>query len=238
MSLPTAPKDISEHPMPTSVVEPVDRNKVQRDIDRKIRFYGIIAAMRQSKLPTNDQMNHFFDWALARSPVQIEQLSPDGQKLIQDSRDIIQTFRELINEKNGDELLQNFVWRTRDVRSTVSGAQTDPNSVLPVDQEKAKNDTQQAMRHMRTLLNLVFTNSEVRKLFSDFGVIGRDIFARGAAKVADIARPDDAQLQNVDQPGPNNEFVTEGGRRVGTDETPVSYAFRIRLPQHLLTGYL
>lgn len=220
MSLPPAQKDISEHPAATAVVDPIDKSKAQTDIDRKIRLYSIFSAIRQSRLPTNDQLNDFFNWSLTHSPVPIEQLSPDGQALVQDSRDIINTMRELIMQKNAGEMLQNFIWHTRDVK--LDQAKKDPNDILPIDQEKAKNDTQTALHHLRTLLSLVFTNSEVRKLLGDFGIIGRDLLSRGAATVSEMARPDQNQLQTVDEPGPNNEFVSEGGRRVGPDETPVS----------------
>lgn len=47
----------------------------------------------------------------------------------------------MVQEKNADELFQNFLWHTRDV--TVEGAKKDPNEVLPVDKEKAMQDGQQ-----------------------------------------------------------------------------------------------
>jgi hypothetical protein len=46
----------------------------------------------------------------------------------------------MVQEKNADELFQNFVWHTRDV--DVSQAKKDPNEVLPVDKSKAKGDGQ------------------------------------------------------------------------------------------------
>ena len=78
-----------------------------------------------------------------------------------------------------------------------------------------------ATRHLRTLLNLVLTNSEARKLLSDFGVIGRDLLAKGATKVAEHLRPDEEQLAKVDHTTPQDHFVTEGGRVAGPGEKPV-----------------
>lgn len=77
------------------------------------------------------------------------------------------------------------------------------------------------MRHLRTLLSLVLTNSEVRKLLSDFSVVGRDLLAKGAAKAAEALRPDKEELSRVDEPTSEGEFVTKGGRKTGTGETPV-----------------
>jgi hypothetical protein len=75
-----------------------------------------------------------------------------------------------------------------------------------------------AVKHLRTLLSLLLTNSEARKLVSDFTVIGRDLLARGAVKAAEGIRPSDEQLRGVDASAPNDQFVTEGGRTVGPNE--------------------
>ncbi|CAL1710558.1 unnamed protein product [Somion occarium] len=219
MTLPTAPKDISDHPTKGSVAEPVDRPKLEKDVDRKLRFYGVISAFKQSRMPTNDQIDHTLKYVLTHSPVPENDLSQDGKKLVQDSRDIIETMRLIVQEKNRDELFQNFVWHTRD--TDFDQAKKDPNDVIPVDKEKAKSDGQQAAQHLRVLLSLILTNAEVRKLLSDFSVIGRDLLARGAGKVAEMARPDQEALRKVNESAPDDQFVTEGGRIAGPNETPV-----------------
>lgn len=81
--------------------------------------------------------------------------------------------------------------------------------------------TFKAVQHLRTLLNLVLTNSEARKLLSDFGVIGRDLLARSAVKVAETLRPDEEQLARVNHSAPQDQFITEGGRAAGPGEKPV-----------------
>lgn len=37
MSLPIAPKDISDHPAKGSVVDPINREQKEADVDRKVR---------------------------------------------------------------------------------------------------------------------------------------------------------------------------------------------------------
>ena len=93
-----------------------------------------------------------------------------------------------------------------------------------------------AVQHLRTILSLVLTNSEVRKLLSDFSLIGRDLLARGAAKAADGLRPDQEALANVDQSAPNDQFITEGGRVAGPNETPVLEA-RVPGTDHTVTQH-
>lgn len=81
-----------------------------------------------------------------------------------------------------------------------------------------------ATKHRRTLLDFIDTNSEVRKLLSDFSVLGRDVLARGDEHAAGMLRPDQVRLQQVYQ-APAVHFVTQGSRAVGPGETPVAEAF-------------
>jgi len=68
-----------------------------------------------------------------------------------------------------------------------------------------------AGRHLRTLGNLIATNSEVRKILSDFSVIGRDILARTASHAAETVRPNQDALTNIDRPAPSDQFETASG---------------------------
>lgn len=205
----------------------------------QLRFYGAIEAFRQGRYPSNQQIDTAFRYVLERSPVDQDQLSPDGRKLIQDCRDIIETARLIVEEKNSDELFQNFLWSTNGV--DLSNVKKDPNEVL-VEKSKVEDDRRQGMdclghisvfsplthsyyaaaRHLRTLGNLIATNSEVRKILSDFSVIGRDILARTASHAAESVRPDRDALTNVDRPAAPDQFEAAGGRQVGSNETPVA----------------
>jgi len=179
--------------------------------------------------------------------VTLEKLSPEGRKLVQDTRDIIDTASLLVQEKNADELFQTFVWHTRTLElDTLKPG--DLGEGVDVNQEKLKKDGEQgecsymrslgvrddsidayidlgcdpiAVRHLRTLLSLILTNSEVRKLLQDFSTIGRDLLAKTAVKTAETVAPSNEALENVDQSAPNDQFVTEKGRNVGPGETPV-----------------
>ncbi|CEH13156.1 hypothetical protein CBOM_01096 [Ceraceosorus bombacis] len=107
----------------------------------------------------------------------------------------------MVSEKNANEEFQNFLHATvkSDVKGTV-GLQA------PVSKEDAKKDGETAGEAFRTLIKLFLRNGEARKLFSDLGTIGRDIFADAASFTANKTRPDEAALAQVDQPAPENEF--------------------------------
>jgi superfamily I DNA/RNA helicase len=107
----------------------------------QLYFYGIIEAFRQGRYPSNQQIDDALQYVLAHSPVDQDQLSPEGRKLIQDCRDIIETARLMVREKNADELFQNFMWNTNIV--DISNAKKDPNEVLPADKSKVQDDGRQ-----------------------------------------------------------------------------------------------
>lgn len=77
-----------------------------------------------------------------------------------------------------------------------------------------------AAAHLRVLITLFITNSEFRKLLSDFGLIGRDVFATVATKAADGARPSQSDLDQVDQEAPSNQWVGADGKKHGQNDTP------------------
>jgi hypothetical protein len=71
------------------------------------------------------------------------------------------------------------------------------------------------------LLRLILTNSEIRKLLSDFSIIGRDLLSKGTHKIAEAIAPKEDELAHVDEAGPQDKFVSEGSREVGLDAADV-----------------
>ena len=167
-------------------------------------------------MPDNSQIDKVLDYVIKTSPVDLNKLSPEGRVLIDDFRDIIETARMMVVEKNADELFQNAVY------SSYSGdpSRAKQQGVAPISKDEAKKDVDQgesyrytiitdftltlaAAAHLRTLITLFITNSEARKLVSDLGIIGRDVFASGAVKVAEKVKPDQAALDRADQEAPS-----------------------------------
>jgi Family of unknown function (DUF5923) len=77
-----------------------------------------------------------------------------------------------------------------------------------------------AVEHLRTLLSLILTNRETRKLLSDVCLIGRDLFARSPAEVIDTARPDPDALARVDEAGPSNKWKGPRGQASRMEQSP------------------
>jgi hypothetical protein len=57
-------------------------------------------------MPSNVQIDETLKYVIDNSPVDKSKLSSEGQKLIQDIREIVETARLIVQEKNADELFQ------------------------------------------------------------------------------------------------------------------------------------
>ena len=74
-------------------------------------------------MPSNEQIDHALQYVLHHSLVNTDKLSSDGKKLAHDTQDIIETLRAMVQQKNSDELFQQFIWHTREVdREGMKGA--------------------------------------------------------------------------------------------------------------------
>lgn len=61
-------------------------------------------------MPDNRQIDEALAYAIGHSPVALNSLSQEGRVLIDDTRDILETLRMMVQEKNADELFQNAVY--------------------------------------------------------------------------------------------------------------------------------
>ncbi|KAI9609829.1 hypothetical protein KEM48_002695 [Puccinia striiformis f. sp. tritici PST-130] len=218
---PATVKEVGDHPSANAVTQPTDRDLKSKDEDRKMRFYGIIQAFRAGKYPSNAQVDESLTYAIKNSPIDDSKLSTDGKQLIQDFRDIIETFRVIVKKKNADELMQNFLFHTKHVDTDTHIQKLREASGSAPSKDEAKNDGQAAAQHLRTLAKLIYTSSETRKLLKDIGVLARDVVADAAVKVADTTRPTEDALKKVDEAAPANEWVgPDGEKRAAHEKVP------------------
>jgi len=82
------------------------------DIDRKMHLYGIIQAFRNGHYPSNRQIDETLDYVINNAPFDESKLSKEGRHLVDDARKIIETAKEMVAEKNADELFQQFLYHT------------------------------------------------------------------------------------------------------------------------------
>lgn len=161
------------------------------------------SAFANGKVPSNKQIDIALNSALASKPLSSpsKNLSPEGQKLVADLKDVIEQAKILLLTKNEGNLLQDFIWQTQQIsggNARVPGA--------PVDKDTAKQHGNEALEGLRTLGTLMISNGQFRKLLSDATILLRDIAGDAATKTANKVNPSQDQLSQIDRPAEDNTW--------------------------------
>jgi hypothetical protein len=189
--------------MAPQVNKPTDIKQKEADVNRKLQIYGIISAFKTGKVPSNDQidvaLNSFLESKALSSPSQ--KLSPEGQTLVADAKEVIKQAKYLLLSKNDGNLLQDFIWQTQ---------QFDPKAVstpgAPLNKEQAQQHGNQALEGLRTLGTLIITNGQFRKLLKDATILLRDMAGDAATNAAARVKPNEEDLAQLDHPAQDNTW--------------------------------
>ncbi|KKK18616.1 hypothetical protein ARAM_004195 [Aspergillus rambellii] len=188
--------------MPAPVVNrPTDVRQKEKDINQKLHLFGIYQAFKYGKLPSNKQCDVALNSALNSKALThpSQELSEEGQILVEDLRRVIEQAKRLILSKNDGQLLQEFIWGAEHV-----GVEDVQNIEVGITKDSAQQDAMQAREGLKTLGTLLITNGEFRKLLSDAMIVVRDIASDVSQKAADRLRPSEDQLAQIDQPAEEN----------------------------------
>jgi len=192
--------------MSSKVNRPVDPQVRDKDIENKLRLYGIYSAFSNGKVPSNKQidvaLNSFINSEPLRNPNGV--LSAEGKKLLQDFRDVVEQAKTLLLTKNHDQALQEFIYHTEQLGMAGQAPGSAGNPNMPVSKGTAQRDKQQALEGLRTLGTLIISNGQFRKLLSDAQILFRDIAGDAAQKAAHRVNPTEDQLAQVDRPAQDN----------------------------------
>lgn len=166
-----------------------------------IVFKGIYSAFANGKVPSNKQIDVALNSALASRPLASpsKNLSPEGQGLVTDVKEVIVEAKKLLLSKNQGNLIQEFIW---DAQNISGGNATAPN--MPVDKATAQQHGDQALEGLRTLGRLVLSNGQFRKLLDDAIVLARDIAGDAAQNAANKVNPSEERLKSIDEPAEDN----------------------------------
>ncbi|KAF8421047.1 hypothetical protein EV426DRAFT_226581 [Tirmania nivea] len=193
--------------MSSKVNRPVDPQVRDRDIENKLRLYGIYNAFANGKVPSNKQidvaLNSFISSKQLKSPNSA--LSGEGKGLLQDFKDIVEQAKLLLLTKNHGELLQEFIWHAEQLgRAGQAPSGLAGNASLPVSKDTAQEDKQQGLEGLRTLGTLIISNGQFRKLLNDAQILFRDIAGDVAQKAATRVNPTEDELAQIDRPAQEN----------------------------------
>ncbi|KEY69021.1 hypothetical protein S7711_03322 [Stachybotrys chartarum IBT 7711] len=189
--------------MSVNVNKPMNKEKKEADVNRKLQLYGILTAFQNGKVPSNDQidvaLNSFLNSAALSRPS--NDLSSEGKVLVEDLREVVKQSKNLLLSKNEGNLIQDFIWQTTHFDPKAVNA---PNA--PVNKDTAKRDGDEALEGLRTLGTLLITNGQFRKLLQDATTLLRDIAGDAAVNTATKVRPSDESLSQIDRPAEDNTW--------------------------------
>ncbi|KAL2832887.1 hypothetical protein BDW59DRAFT_138828 [Aspergillus cavernicola] len=196
-----------------------DETSRQRRLHQKLHTYQMLRAFSEGYMPSTEQTT-----ANLRTLLALDILSPRnadlgsvGRQLVRDCRLWIQLLIEFLQVKNGDDQLQDFIWHLSHGRATVHANQVAQHAT----NAKAKANTKAAYDSLRTVGNLLLTNSDFRLFVEDLTTVGREIFSDTALSLSSASREVGEQLK----PSQEEEDALSGA---GADEgqTPTSGELR------------
>lgn len=164
---------------------------------------GIYTAFANGKVPSNQQidvaLNSALDSRALKSPS--KNLSSEGRELVADVRDVIEQSKKLLLSKNEGNLLQEFIWNSQHLDSSVADT---PNA--PIGKDTMQQHGDQALDGLKTLGRLILSNGQFRKLLDDAIVLIRDMAGDAAQTAAEKVNPDEDRLAKIDEPAEDNTW--------------------------------
>lgn len=130
--------------MPQGETEPLlpryrEDTTLQRRLHQKLHTYQMIRALSDGYMPSTEQAIINLRTLLASDVLSphTHDVGTVGRQIVRDCRLSIQVFIELLQEKNGDDKLQEFLWHLSRSRASI-----DPNKIQQrANQTKARADT-------------------------------------------------------------------------------------------------
>ncbi|KAL8938627.1 MAG: hypothetical protein Q9216_003795 [Gyalolechia sp. 2 TL-2023] len=183
-----------------------DDTSMQRSVHQKMHSYQMYRALSKGYMPSNEQVIVNLRTLLAADVLNPDNpdLSDSGRLLVKYSKRWLSEFIEMLRNKNDNDAVQDFIWFLSKSKLSLDTEDL-ANKASNV---KSKADTTAAFEILRTVGNLLLTNSDFRLFLGDLGTIGRQVFADTAFSLSGVAeeagkqlKPSEEQRKQVQKPG-------------------------------------
>lgn len=181
--------------------------QLQSRVYEKIHTYLLLRALSKGYLPSTAQSCAHLRSLLSSDVLNPSntQLTPAGRKLVRDMRRWISLFASMLEKKNGEDQLQDFLWFTQRARMGFDGGElVDAASDIAAAGGGSVTDMTTGYDALHTVADLLMTNADFRKLVADAAVIGRQVLSdtvmvggEAAKTVAETVKPTDAELEGI-----------------------------------------
>ncbi|KAL8381580.1 hypothetical protein RB595_005727 [Gaeumannomyces hyphopodioides] len=172
-----------------------DETSMQAALHQKLHTYQMLRALSQGYMPTNEQLivnlRTLMASELLRPSPPADDLSDSGRALLHFSRETLKNIIELLQHKNSEDQVQDFIWHLSQVRVSVDFE--DIANRASKAQSKAR--TAAAYESLRTVGSLLLTNSDFRLFLSDLGTVGKEVFSDTALKLSEVSKKAAQQIE-------------------------------------------
>ncbi|EGN98629.1 hypothetical protein SERLA73DRAFT_107695 [Serpula lacrymans var. lacrymans S7.3] len=182
---------------------------------------AVIAAFDAGKLPNQHQVNQYIDWSLNNVLSTVDspgagKLSEPGKILANGLRNVLQAYRQLGSNKNGDNQLQEALWH-------LSEGDYSHTSIEAIDTDEATADIKKLRAAIRTLIHILWTNSSGEGSFvlNDFASFARLAFADLAGVIESQAGAAKDSLREFDSKVQQGERDNLGRKRKSPEEQEI-----------------
>ncbi|KAK5004617.1 hypothetical protein LTR28_008670, partial [Elasticomyces elasticus] len=151
-----------------------DDTELQRELHQKLHSYQMIRALSKGYMPSNEQLIVNLRTLLGADILNPSNpdLSDSGRLLIKYTKQFLQQFIELLQNKNGNDQIQDFIWFLSKSRISVDVEDITSKAY----KAKSRADTAAAYSSLRTVGSLLVTNSDFRVFLGDLNIIAREVF--------------------------------------------------------------
>ncbi|GAB7352639.1 hypothetical protein MBLNU459_g3009t1 [Dothideomycetes sp. NU459] len=203
-----------------------DDTTLQRELHQKLHSYQMIRALANGYMPSNEQLIVNLRSLLSAdilNPQHVD-LSDSGRLLVRNTKLWLQHFIELLQNKNAQDQIQDFMWYLSKSRVSVDVDDIANRAA----KAKSKADSAAAYNSLRTVGSLLLTNSDFRVFLSDLNVVGREVFKDAAFSLSSAAEeagkklePSDEEQSKLKEPGADSGSPPSG-RDLGNGVADIS----------------
>lgn len=165
-------------------------------LHEKLHSYQMLRAMSKGYMPSTKQTSTHLKALLSSqilNPSETSSLSSSGRALVRTTREWLQLFIALLEKKNAQDQIQDFIWYLTDARVHINtqGA----GSLLHQGKTRAKASA--TAQGLQTIFSLALLNNDFRVLMADLGTISKQVLRDGAFAVGQASTETAEQLRSA-----------------------------------------
>lgn len=159
----------------------------QTRLHEKLHTYQMLRAMSKGYMPSNKQVVIHLRALLCAAilnPSEQSSLSNSGRALIRTTRIWLHQFMDLLERKNSEDQIQDFIWYLSKTTLDVDLQDVKKN----ITKGKARADISATIESLHTVVSLAMLNSDFRVFVADVATIAKQVLRDTAFTLGDVSK--------------------------------------------------